>query len=183
MEGARADVIAVGPSGISLLSRPAGSGGTVADPGAIARTSPEPPLPPAIERRLEVVRGPLEAASVIAEVSPALLEAVAYAESAFDATAMSPAGAIGLMQLMPGTADEIGVDPYELSGNARGGGLYLRRMLDRFDGDLTLALAAYNAGPGTVDRYGGAPPWRETSAYVAKVLDYLSAKLTPGDRP
>lgn len=105
-------------------------------------------------------------------VPPALLKAVIAAESAFDYRAVSHRGAQGLMQLMPSTAAQLGVeDPFEPAENVRGGASYLREMIDRY-GDLSRALAAYNAGPSAVDRYGGVPPFRETRAYVERVLTY-----------
>ena len=105
-------------------------------------------------------------------VEPALVKAVIAAESAFDRKAVSHAGAQGLMQLMPATADELGViAPFQAYENIDGGVRYLRAMLDRY-GDVHRALAAYNAGPRAVDRYGGIPPYRETQAYVTRVLAY-----------
>ena len=105
-------------------------------------------------------------------VPPALIKAVIAAESAFNASAVSRAGAQGLMQLMPATADELGVlDPFSASENVTGGASYLRKLMDRY-GSLPYALAAYNAGPTAVDRYGGIPPYRETQAYVERVLNY-----------
>ena len=100
-----------------------------------------------------------------------LVRTVIQVESGFDSRAQSPKGAIGLMQLMPAAAVDLGVrDPYDPDQNIRGGSAYLRRLLDRFDGDETLALAAYNAGPEAVRRHGGrVPPYEETQDYVRKV--------------
>ncbi len=108
------------------------------------------------------------------DLSPALLEAVVWQESRWRADAVSPAGARGLAQLMPGTARDLGVDPDNPLANLEGGARYLREQLDRFDGDLELALAAYNAGPGRVERSGGVPQIRETRAYVAAIIGRLS---------
>ena len=102
-------------------------------------------------------------------LAPGLLEAVAWQESRGRMSAVSVKGALGVMQLMPSTAAELGVNPGDLADNIRGGALYLRRQLDRF-GSVPLALAAYNAGPGAVLRYGGIPPYRETRDYVAKSM-------------
>lgn len=103
-------------------------------------------------------------------VDPALVRAVIHAESAFNESAVSPAGAQGLMQLMPATARELGVNnAMSATDNIRGGVHYLARMLQRFEGDITLATAAYNAGPGAVGRHGGIPPYAETKAYVNRV--------------
>ena len=102
-----------------------------------------------------------------------LLRAIAWAESGFDQEAVSSKGAIGLMQLMPDTAAELGVDPRNPGENLAGGTRYLKQMLELFDGDsdqLLKALAAYNAGPGRVAEYGGVPPFRETNSYVGRVL-------------
>jgi soluble lytic murein transglycosylase-like protein len=106
-----------------------------------------------------------------ARVDPALVRAVIVNESGFDSRATSSAGAQGLMQLMPATAAAYGVaNSFDPAQNVVGGTSYLRDLLDRFGGDLRSAIAAYNAGPGAVERYGGVPPFAETQAYVERVM-------------
>ncbi|NUO78141.1 MAG: lytic transglycosylase domain-containing protein [Lysobacter sp.] len=103
-------------------------------------------------------------------VDDAWLRAIAHAESGFNAAAVSPKGAQGVMQLMPATAKEYGVaDPFSAEDSINGGARHLKQLIRRYKGDLTLVAAAYNAGIGVVTRYGGVPPYRETQAYIAKV--------------
>ncbi len=110
-----------------------------------------------------------------------LLKAVAKVESGFDASATSSCGAMGIMQLMPSTAQFLGVaDAYDPAQNIMGGAKYLRGLLDHFDGDASLAVAAYNAGTGAVESYGGIPPYAETQAYVSKVLGYAEGDFSVG---
>ncbi len=108
------------------------------------------------------------------DISPMLLEAMVWQESRWNESARSPAGARGLAQLMPGTARMMGVDPDDPHANLEGGARYLRMQLDRFDGDLEKALAAYNAGPARVIRAGGIPAIRETQNYVASIMSRLT---------
>ena len=104
------------------------------------------------------------------QLDPLLLGSLIGAESGYDSGAVSPAGAIGLGQLMPDTAQRLGVDPYDDKQNLDGSAKYLRQLLDEFGGDATKAVAAYNAGPEAVEKYGGVPPYSETQNYVQKVL-------------
>ncbi len=113
------------------------------------------------------------------DLSPSLLEALVWQESRWREGAVSHAGARGLAQLMPGTARYLGVNPDDPMQNLEGGARYLREQLDRFDGDLEKALAAYNAGPGRVIRAGGVPNIRETKAYVAAIMGRLANHSRP----
>ena len=115
----------------------------------------------------------IDAAAQRNGVDPALLRGLIRQESNFDPNARSAAGAAGLTQLMPGTAAALGVsNPEDPAQAIEGGARYLRQQLDRFGGDAAKALAAYNAGPGAVARYGGVPPYSETRNYVQRVLAY-----------
>nr|MBA3730269.1 lytic transglycosylase domain-containing protein [Sphingomonas sp.] len=157
----QAQVIEIDGSGAArTFDRPtvfAGSGAETIAPAEIKAARTQPIL--------------FAAAAKLHGLDLGLLEAVAWQESRGRMSAVSPKGALGVMQLMPGTAAEMGVRPDDLEDNIRGGALYLRRQLDRFGGSVPLALAAYNAGPGAVLRYGGIPPYRETRDYVARIMN------------
>jgi soluble lytic murein transglycosylase-like protein len=118
----------------------------------------------------------IDAAAATNGIDPALLKGLVSQESGFDPNARSGAGALGLTQLMPGTAASLGVtNPLDPAQSLQGGAKYLRQQLDRFGGDEKLALAAYNAGPGAVQKFGGVPPYRETQNYVTSVMGKAAA--------
>jgi soluble lytic murein transglycosylase-like protein len=165
---ARAEVIEISANGeVARFAGPA----TITTEGV---TPIEAPRASARTAAATAISADLQRAGDSVALNDRLIEAVAWAESRFNQSARSPDGAIGIMQLMPGTAADLGVDATDARENVRGGATYLRQMLDRFDGDIVLALAAYNAGPGAVERHGGVPPYPETQAYVAAVLGYLA---------
>ena len=169
---AHADVLEVGPGGAARwiagpVVEPAGE--VSLDAGLIAAA----PIDPALGVPAPYAAKIAELAARF-DLSPALLEAVVWQESRWRADAVSPVGARGLAQLMPGTAREMGVDPDDPFANLEGGARYLRQQLDRFDGDVEKALAAYNAGPGRVMAANGVPAIRETQMYVASVMGRLS---------
>ena len=119
----------------------------------------------------EIVSQKVTATATRHGVDPKLAEAIAIAESGLDQSDISDAGAIGVMQLMPATAVELGVDPYDEDENIEGGVKFLGQMLEKFGGNVELAVAAYNAGPGAVEKFGGVPPYGETQAYVQRVMN------------
>lgn len=151
-------------------------------PGSQPVDSPYAPLVPpwAGQAGMPYARFVQRAANYYALPQP-LVWAVIKSESDFRSMAVSPAGAQGLMQLMPRTASAMGVrDAFDPEQNVLGGTRYLRLMANRFDGDLRLTLAAYNAGPGAVARHGGVPPFPETRAFVDRVLGYYADSQSEG---
>jgi len=143
------------------------------DGSVVTYAGPARAQAPAAVRRSAVVQD-LHAAAARYGLSEPLLEAVAWRESGLRQDAVSPKGARGVMQLMPGTARALGVRAADRSDNINGGAEYLSLMLTRFDGDLVRALAAYNAGPEAVERFGGVPPFTETKAYVNAIMEHLA---------
>ncbi len=122
------------------------------------------------------IRQHIQLAAARYGVDSNLVDAVAWQESRYNPRARSSAGAIGVMQLMPGTARQLGVrNPHDVHQNVSGGTAYLRQQLERFGNNVPLALAAYNAGPGAVLKYGGIPPYRETQNYVRQIMRRMSA--------
>lgn len=176
VEPAVGQVIEIGPGGVSTLSGPA-----VTTPDGVAPIAPIRPSPKTVAASAATSQL-LENAGAASDLSPRLLEAIAYVESRFDHRAISPKGAVGMMQLMPTTAKQLGVDARNPAENARGGADYLHRMLAMFDNNVEMAVAAYNAGPSAVIRYGGVPPYPETRAYLAAVMDYLARTSVPESR-
>ncbi|HBW47369.1 TPA: hypothetical protein DEF17_05500 [bacterium] len=124
----------------------------------------------------ENIKPLIEAAAAKYNISPQVIESMARHESSFNPRAVSPKGAMGIMQIMPDTQNMLGVtDPFDPAQSIDGGAKYLRMMLDRFGGDMPKALAAYNAGPDSVSRYNGIPPYQETRNYVGKILSDIGA--------
>lgn len=189
--GARADVLELGADGARWVTGP------MAGAPAVSPSQPDAAAQPVLVEGLSLPESAIadparHAAGVpprytakIAELavrfdlSPSLLEALVWQESRWRENAISPVGARGLAQLMPGTARYLGVDSADPFQNLEGGARYLREQLDRFDGNLEKALAAYNAGPGRVERAGGVPNIRETQNYVAAIMGRLANHSRP----
>ncbi len=159
------------------------------DPAPVQRPAPvTPPASPSAPQRpapASATANPKELLKQAAErygLPPEFLQSVARTESAFRLDAVSPKGAIGLMQLMPGTAASLSANPYDPEQNIDAGARHLRDLLLQYEGSTHKALAAYNAGQGAVQRYGGVPPYSETRNYVEKVLENYQ-KLTSAKQP
>ena len=185
---ARADVMEIGDGGARWIAGPqtgmpaAGLEMTAAQIVALDGTGAVDGVPahvtsdPRLTARAvpETYKAKVAELSARFDLSPSLIEALVWQESRWRANAVSPVGARGLAQLMPGTARDLGVNPDDPFANLEGGARYLREQLDRFDGDLEKALAAYNAGPGRVLRANGVPRIRETQLYVAAIMGRLA---------
>ncbi len=141
----------------------------------ISRMTSTAYIPKDMDKLMEIVNRNISAASSKYGVDSSLIKAVIKQESNFDPYALSYAGAQGLMQLMPETASLLGLsDPWDIAQNIDGGTRYLRDQIIAFEGDIKLALAAYNAGPNNVRKYGGIPPFAETQSYVENILEHLN---------
>lgn len=170
---AEAQVMEIGADGARWIGAPA----TVAHPAPdLAPEVADVALDTPVQGVPDRWRDQVYSTAIKYNLSPNLLEAVVWQESRWRPDAVSPAGARGLTQLMPGTARQMGVNPLDPLANLEGGARYLRMQLDLFDGDVERALAAYNAGPGRVQRAGGIPAIRETQIYVASIMARLSRK-------
>jgi soluble lytic murein transglycosylase-like protein len=166
-----------GPA-FQLPTQPPALSGSITSEGSFAPLNPMGPGA-GIESKLspETLRPMIEKAALDNGVETSLLDALVQTESNFNPAAVSRKRAVGLTQLMPDTARGLGVtDPFDPSQNLQGGAKYLSQMIKRFDGDLTKAVAAYNAGPGAVSRHGGIPPYKETQNYVDRVMTLYRAK-------
>ncbi|WP_296598968.1 lytic transglycosylase domain-containing protein [Phenylobacterium sp.] len=172
--GACAQVLSIGDDGaVTTYSAPAVY--TDAEVRTIAPPEPAPLMRAAPEEVVQLIRESSARHAVPAQI----VEAVAWQESRFNHAAVSSKGARGVMQLLPTTASDLGVDASDLRSNIDGGAAYLAQQLRRF-GDVKLALAAYNAGPKAVERYGGVPPYAETQSYVRAIMARLAAAPAAG---
>ena len=179
---ARADVLEIGSEGASRWIAGPQASAPVHEASPLAEVPAEVVVPdravaqPSVHAAVVPAAYSAQVAELAArfDLRPALIEALVWQESRWRPNAISPAGARGLAQLMPGTARDLGVNPDDPFANLEGGARYLREQLDRFDGDIEKALAAYNAGPGRVIAANGIPRIRETQTYVSSVMGRLS---------
>ncbi len=190
--GAHADVFEIGAGGVMAVRANDGGVIEVGAKDAVADAELMPDVPTAALTTIDAPVVPaayqlsLAQAAEGARVSPTLLAALVWQESRWHPAALSPKGARGLTQLMPGTARALAVDAGDSAANLAGGARYLRTMLDMFDGNVERALAAYNAGPGRVLRSTGLPAIAETRAYVSSIIDRLGmsgATVLQGVKP
>jgi hypothetical protein len=157
----------------TALSAPSRPDHKITDKGTVETLLDKTGAQPVALTDQQIIKDTVRKAAAKYNLPPALITAVIRAESNFEVGAVSSAGAQGLMQLMPATAKELGVkNPFDIEQNIDGGTKYLRKMLDRFGGSVRKALAAYNAGPGTVMKYNGRVPYPETRQYVKRVLRF-----------
>ena len=172
---AQAEVFELSSNGNFVqISRPAWKPEPVLVPDYVGAEIVEPSQMPTTPTG--TVRQHIQHAAAKYGISSDLVDAVAWQESRYNPRARSSAGAMGVMQLMPATARMLGVtNPHDVRQNVSGGAAYLRAQLERFGNNVPLALAAYNAGPGAVMKYGGIPPYRETQNYVRQIMRRLSA--------
>ena len=190
---ARADVLELGADGARWVAGPLAAAPSVAEAATVPGMVPDAAMIEGLLLPDAAIADPARNAAAVPprysakiaelaarfDLSQSLLEALVWQESRWREDAVSPVGARGLAQLMPGTARYLGVDPRDPFANLEGGARYLREQLDRFDGDLEKALAAYNAGPGRVERAGGIPNIRETRHYVAAIMGRLANHSRP----
>ena len=172
---AAAQVLDIAPDGaVTVLRGPAVYSDPDAAPQSLSPDKPLAPNPPRARATGASLADQVQSAADHHGISAKVVEAVAWRESRFNPQAVSPKGAVGVMQLMPATARALGVDPRDAAANLDGGSAYLAQLLKTYNGDLTLALAAYNAGPDAVRQYAGVPPFPETKAFVDAILNRLA---------